>query len=151
MKLNEKVAMLIDGEAVPDPTECFAVPESDSIIDCVHPVTGKTCIYGKTLEDVQQEEPGAIRMTIDEFCERKALRQDVPVQWEDITEDRYYELMECLPPAAYADNGFLVGEPWDHHAGTGKPRYQACRIVNGQHQASHRPMTKAEFKGGISA
>lgn len=137
-------------QTTPYPTECIAVPGSDSIIDHIHPGTGKGWYSGKTIEELQAEERGAIRMTIDEFCERKALRQDVPVQWENITEERYYDLMECLPPAAYADNGFLVGEPWDHHAGTGKPRYQACRIVNDKYQASSRPMTKLEFKGGIA-
>ena len=40
-------------------------------------------------------------------------------------EERYREMMECLPPAAYRRDGFLVGEPQDHDAETGEPRYEA--------------------------
>ena len=147
MNLSEKPTMLIDGEIVPDPTECFAVPGQDSIIDCVHPVTGKTCIYGKTLEDVQQEEPKAVKMTVEQWAQEKAKRQDGELSWEPITEERYYEMLECLPPACYRDHGFLVGEPWDHHALTGAPRYQACIHTSDGYFASSRPMEKREFLG----
>ena len=129
-------------------TQCIAVPGADSIIDMIHPDTGKTMVYGKTLEDCQKEEPNAQLMHIDDFCREKAKRQDTPIEWEEITEERYMELLECLPPIMYGRNGwegFLVGEPWDHHAESGRPRYQACQIVGGRYFASTRPLTKPEF------
>lgn len=126
-------------------TECFAV-RGETMVDTISPVNGLTSIYGKTLADVQRDYPNAERMTIDEFCESKAKAQDTPITWEPTTEDRYYEMLACVPPAAYAEHGFLVGEPWDHHAGNGQPRYQAFIRKGSDYLASNRPMTKAEFK-----
>ena len=54
--------------------------------------------------------------------------------------------LECLPPAAWIGAAFLVGEPSDHHAGTGAPRFQACRYVAGVYEASSRPLTLDEFR-----
>lgn len=34
----------------------------------------------------------------------------------------------------------------DHHAGTGRPRYDAYIHKNGAYFVSSRPVTKAEFK-----
>ena len=34
--------------------------------------------------------------------------------WSEISEDDYYYLLEVLPPAAWKDNAFMVGEPWTH-------------------------------------
>jgi hypothetical protein len=134
---------------IPRPHECFAV-RGMTIIDLIHPVTGRSAVYGKTLEDCQREYPGAERMTIEEFCRDKAARQDTPVEWEPITEERYNYYHECLPPAAGGYSRFLVGEPIDHHAETGKPRYQACRVRDGQYEASNRPLTIAEFKSEVA-
>ena len=147
MSTTEKIAALIEGQSIPEPTECFAI-RGRTMIDVIHPITGKTAIYGKTLEECKREKgyEQAERMTIDEFCQSKAAVQDVAVIWEPITEERYYELLECVPPAAFGAGGFLVGEPWDHHALTGRPRYQACIHNGDQYLASSRPLTKAEFK-----
>ena len=147
MDTIDKIVMLGEGQSIPKPTECFAI-RGRTIIDVINPITGKTAIYGKTLEECRQEEgyEQAERMTIDEFCQSKAEAQDVPITWEPTTEARYYESLECLPPAAYGANGFLVGEPWDHHAMTGRPRYQAFIHNGDQYLVSSRPMTKAEFK-----
>ena len=120
------------------------------MIDLIHSDTHRTHINGKSLADCQAEPSYAgvktvERMTVEEFCQSKSAAQDVPVQWESITEERYYDLLECLPPAYYGAQGFLVGEPWDHHAMTGRPRYQACRCRQGVYEASNRPMTILEF------
>ncbi len=146
MSTIEKITDFLKAETSPYPVDCFAVPGSDSIIDTIHPVTGKGVYGGQTLEEVQQEEPLAVVMSVELFCEQKAARQDTPIEWHEITEEQYENWFECLPPAAYAENGFLVGEPFDHHAGSGKPRYQACRRVGGKYLASNRPLTKREFK-----
>ena len=132
-----------------DITECVAVPGANSIIDALHPVTGLALYSGKTVRALQAEEPGAVQMSIDAFLADKALRQNTPITWATITEEQYDDWLECLPPAAYRDRGFLVGEPTDHDAATGQPRYQACRISGNKFEASSRPMTINEFNGGI--
>ena len=148
MNTTEKITMLVDGHAIPEPHECFAVPGADWMIDCINPATGRTAIYGKTLEDCRQDPDyaGAERMTIDEFCRSKAALQDVPITWTETTEDRFDEMFEVLPPAYYHDSGFLVGEPYDHHAMTGRPRYQAYRRVGTRYEVANRPMTIQEFR-----
>jgi hypothetical protein len=127
-------------------TECFAV-RGKTMIDTIDSETGLTNIYGKTLEAVRAEPKysNAERMTIDEYCESKAAAQDTPITWEPTTEERYWEMLECLPPAAYIVEGFLVGEPYDHHATTGQPRYEAFIKRNGQYLHASRPMRKSEF------
>ena len=132
-------------------TECFAIP-GHTMIDTIDSETGLTHIYRKTLDDVRAEVhtwadySKAERMTIDAFRQSKADAQDTPITWELITEERYWEMLECLPPALWTGNGFLVGEPYDHHAITGQPRFQACMKKWNEHFASSRPMTKAEFR-----
>jgi len=118
------------------------------MIDLVHPLTGKTAIYGKTLEDCQADPDyaGAERMTIEEFCQSKAATQDTPISWEPVTEERYWDMLEVLPPAAMGHGGFLVGEPWDHHALTGRPRYAAYRCRGDVYETASRPMTIKEFR-----
>jgi hypothetical protein len=55
-------------------------------------------------------------------------------------------MLEVLPPAVMARGGFLVGEPWDHHALTGRPRYAAFVELGGRWFESTRPVTVAEFR-----
>lgn len=141
----EKLERLIEAERIL-PDHCFAVPGDHSIIDIVHPETGRGGYSNKTLDEIQAESPGAVVMPIAEFCRQKAERQDTPITWHSITKETYHELFECLPPAAYGEQSFLVGEPWDHHAVSGQPRYQACRYYQGNYEASSRPMTKQEFR-----
>ena len=129
----------------PEPCECFAIL-GDVIIDVINPGTGRTAVYGKTLEQCQTEHPNAQRMTIDAFCVDKGQRQDSPIQWEPITEQYFYHMLEILPPAMMNHAGFLVGEPWDHHAITGRPRYQAFCQCGDSFTQSNRPMTIAEFR-----
>ena len=129
--------------------ECFAV-RGVLLIDILRPGSDRTRYRNRTLAEVQEDPEYAKkvtveRMTLEAFCQSKSAAQDVPVQWESITEERYYDLLECLPPAYYGAQGFLVGEPWDHHAMTGRPRYQACRCRQGVYEASNRPMTILEF------
>ncbi len=126
--------------------ECFAVP-GVTIIDVLNPLTGLTVCFGRSLADCQAEYPGAIKMTVDAFCASKAAKQDSAVTWEETTEERWEDMLNVLPPACWPECGgaFLVGEPWDHHAVTGQPRYAAYRRQNGKFFTSSRPMAKLEF------
>ena len=78
MTTTDKIAAYVDGQAIPEPSECFAI-RGQIIIDVINPGTGLTAIYGKTLEDCRAEKgyEQAERMTIDEFCQDKAA-QDAP-------------------------------------------------------------------------
>lgn len=148
MSLQEKIVAYVEGQAIPDPTECFAVPGMDHIIDVINPTTNKTAIYGRTLEEVRQQ-PGnekAERMTIERYCREKAARQDAGFHWQEIDEREYDYLFECLPPILYGQLGFLVGETYDHHALTGRPRYTACIRRGSRFFRSSRPLTVQEFR-----
>jgi len=147
MSITEKIVAYVENQAIPEPTDCYAVPGEDSIIDVIHPATGLTVYCKETAEQIQARYPLAVRMTIQEFCDQKALRQDELVTWSTVTEETYYEMLECLPPAYMGNHGFLVGEPWDHHATTGRPRYAAYRHApTGYYWTASRPMTIQEFK-----
>lgn len=146
MSIEEKITQFLEAESSPYPTECYAVPGSDSIIDCIHPATGLTIYCHESADQIQQRYPNAIRMTIDAFCEQKAARQHTPITWREVTEARYYEMFEVLPPIIIAGKGFLVSEPWDHDAQTGTPRYAAFRFKNGKHETASRPMTVTELR-----
>jgi hypothetical protein len=144
MSTTRKIVAYVENERIPEPTDCYAIPGEESIIDVIHPVTGLTVYCHETLEQIQLRYPGAIRMTVDAFCEQKAARQHRPITWEPITEEKYYEMFEVLPPIIRG-NGFLVSEPWDHDAQTGAPRYGAYRHRGETYEAASRPMTVKEF------
>ena len=147
MNSTEKIVAFVDNVAIPETVDCYAVPGEDSIIDVIHPQTGLTVYCKETLEQIQARYPLAVRMTIADFCDQKAQRQNEPVTWSTVTEEVYYEMLECLPPAYRGNSGFLVGEAWDHHATTGQPRYAAYRHAqNGYYWTASRPMTVKEFK-----
>ena len=131
-----------------DFTECFAVPGARSMIDLVHPRTGRSAIYGLTLEQIRERAPedaGAVKMKVADWMAARAREQDSPITWTACTPAKYQEMLNVLPPAAWIGGGFLVGEPWDHHAGTGQPRFQAYRRRGALHEVSNRPLTRDEF------
>ncbi len=148
MNTTEKIKKLL---TVMDCEECFAVP-GRSIIDVIHPETGQSWYYGKTLEQIRAEtgNADAVRMTVDAFCADKAERQRTPVEWTPTTQAEYDEMLCCLPPEAVAGHGFLVGEPYDHDAGNGRPRFQAFRHAGGLFERSNRPITVEEFRRLLS-
>jgi len=124
---------------------CFASKATGTVVDVLRD-DGKTFYYGKTLEDVRREYPDAEKMTLDAFCTWKAEQQRTPIAWAETTEARFYDMLGCLPPAAYGGGGFLVGEPMDHDAGNGQPRYDAYRQVGERYLVASRPLTRAEFR-----
>lgn len=146
--LIKKMGQLEESVKWADCESCFAVPGASSMIDLVHPITEKTVVYGLTLEEVRQRkgDEKAVLMTVEEFCKSKAERQDVPIEWVETTEEKFYYALNVLPPATMANGGFLIGEPWDHHALTGRPRYSGYREFDGRYFVSNRAMTREEFR-----
>lgn len=150
MTVASKIECLLDK---PEATLCFAIP-GHTMIDEINPATGRSVCFDETLEQIQARYPGAAIMEIDAYCQSKAAAQDTPVVWTECTEEHFNESLEVLPPAIMTKHGFMVGEPWDHHALTGQPRFAAYRqIVNKgdgwcerRYYNASRPMTIAEFK-----
>jgi hypothetical protein len=131
-----------------DCTDCYAVPGAGSIIDVIDPRTDLTWCYQKTAADIAAQEPGAVRMTIEEWTTAQAARQRTPWAWEPSTAERYQDMLDVLPPAYWQGGVFAVGEPADHDAGTGRPRYDAYRQQGDRYFVSTRPVTIAELKAG---
>lgn len=128
-----------------DTRRCFAV-RGETCIDLIGE-NGLTVCYGRTLEEVRFEYPDAEEMSLDEFCQSKAAKQDTPWLWEDSTEAVYEDMLGVLPPAAMAFGAFLVGEPYDHHATTGQPRFSGfMRDGGGKFFETSRPIRFEEFK-----
>lgn len=131
---------------------CIASKAEGNMIDLIHPDTGLTVCFSKTLEQVQKEYPDAEVMTVDAFCQWKAEQQHAPIAWNATTEEEYNNMLNCLPPALWLGRAFLMGEPWDHDASNGQPRFAAYRVLNdGTCQVASRPMTRTEFRTAIRA
>lgn len=125
----------------------LAVPGANSVIDFVHPATGLSCVNGETLEQIRLRHPEAELLLLDDYMNAKIARQNTPIEWLDSDVDTYGEQRDCLPPEAYSTDysAFMVGEPWDHSAETGQPRFIAYRKHAGKYQRASRPMTVKEF------
>ena len=65
--------------------------------------------------------------------------------WNKTTEEKYWEMLEVLPPAIMTGNGFLVGEPLDHNS-AGQPRYEAFVEKGGEFYVAAEAMTVADFR-----
>jgi hypothetical protein len=61
-----------------------------------------------------------------------------------VTKERYWEMLEILPPAVWLNGGFLVGEPWRHND-EGLPMYAAFTTRNGRYYEHSEPMTVSDF------
>ena len=144
--ITDKIERLI---AHDEPTHCFAYADHRGVIDTINPETGRSLYGGLTLEEIRTKYPDAIQCTLDEHCAAKAAKQDTPISYTETTYDRWSEMLEVLPPAAMDDGCFLVGEPWDHHAQSGKPRFEAYMSHSGRYWVSTRPMTRAEFAAEV--
>lgn len=134
-----------------DSTHAFAVPGASNFIDCIHPVTGLSWWDGHNLEEIQARYPGAQIVEISQWCKELGARQDSPVEWSETTEEQYWEMLEAVPPACMLAGSFLVGEPWDHHAVSGLPRFHAYLKRGNEYLASNRPLTIPEFKSIVTA
>ena len=134
--------------AAPTALRCFASKACETIIDTVNPETGLTWCYGRTLARCREEYPDAEEMTVEAFCAWKAARQRTPITWSETTEEAFIDALEVLPPAAAIQGyrAFLLGEPCDHDALTGAPRYDGFRRDAARYYRSSRPMTCREFR-----
>lgn len=79
-----------------DFTHVIALPGALHCIDCVHPETGRTFIHGQTLEEVQERHPGAELVPWEIVSQRR--RAHYIKGPEEITAERWLELLEVLPP-----------------------------------------------------
>ena len=66
------------------------------------------------------------------------------------TEDRYWEMLEILPPAVMDGKGFLVGEPWTHRQCTvsdrpDQPAFAAFFKSGNRFYEAEKPMTIPEY------
>lgn len=71
---------------------------------------------GETLEELQERYPGA-RLADKEEVQKlfdQYIADMVSEPFEEIDEERYYELMNCVPPARSSHNWFFVGEPYQY-------------------------------------
>lgn len=127
---------------------CFWVPGQHNIIDMARD-DGLSATFGQTLAEVQERYPDAVYGPFEDYVAAKSADQDVPVTWAEVTEERFYDMLEVLPPAWMGRGGFLVGEPWDHHARTGQPRFAAFVQRAKKFYEASRPMTVAEFKTAV--
>jgi hypothetical protein len=136
-----------------DCTDCFASRSKQTIIDVLHPNTGRTVCFGRTLEDVRKEYPDAEHMPVAAFCDWKAQQQRTPITWNEITAEHFDEMLNVLPPADHnaSYTAFIVGEAYDHDAGNGQPRYQAFHTKGERYFQSSRPMTRAEFRAELQS
>jgi hypothetical protein len=127
---------------------CFVSKARGTVIDVLR--DGRTQCFGKTLEQCRGRYPDAEEMTLDDFCAWKASRQRTPITWQETTKGKFNQMLEILPPAAMFGGGFLVGEPMDHDAGNGRPRFEAYRQRGATFQVASRPLTLAEFTREIA-
>lgn len=134
------------GEVCRLATHAWAVPGDAHMIDVVNPATGRTAIFAKTPEQVRAEFPGAELVEIAAWLAAKAAAQDKPFHWWPATREQYEEALNVLPPVGWDGYSFCVGEPWDHHAVTGRPRFQAFRRLGDRFERSSRPITVAELE-----
>ena len=147
MNITEKIENVV---TMSDCERCFASKDRATIIDTIHPETGLSWCYGKTLAQCREEYPDAKEMSVDEFCAWKAAQQRTPIEWTPTTEARFCDMLGCLPPALMLRGGFLVGEPFDHDAGNGQPRFQGFRRRGDVYEVGNRPMTRAEFRSEMA-
>ena len=66
------------------------------------------------------------------------------MNWIEITENEYMDVLEVLPPALRLGHGFLFDEPTIHKEG--RPCYSPYLCIYGRYYAGSEPMTNAEFR-----
>ena len=71
--------------------------------------------------------------------------------WKEVTEERYYEMLDLLPPAIFLYYGFLVGEPWTERQCSRRthltlPAFQPFVFRDGRYYEGDAPLTVPEFK-----
>jgi hypothetical protein len=134
-----------------DCTQAFAEPGADSMIDLIDPTTGRSICCNENLEQIRLRYPTAEIVEVAHFLVQKAHRQDTPIEWTEVTEDQYEDMLNVLPPAFWERGLFLVGEPSDHHAISGRPRFAAYRQAGGKYFTASRPMMVGECRAFLES
>ena len=129
-----------------EPHKVIAKRGEASFVDYISEDTGLTRVNGTPIAEVLRERPGYEVMTVDEWRDAAATAQNAEIAWVQITQERYEDYRDCVPPAVMRASGFLVGEPFDHCVRTGRARYTACKEVGDKFYASSRPVTAVEFR-----
>lgn len=65
--------------------------------------------------------------------------------WKEVTEERYWDMMEVLFPTEQIGDAFLIGEPYSSDD-DGNPTYFAFRKLGPVYQESLEPMTVKQFR-----
>lgn len=65
--------------------------------------------------------------------------------FKKVTQDKYWDMLGCVPPACQTGYGFLVGEAMNHNS-QGMPRFTAFVENNTGFYESVGPMTVLQFK-----
>lgn len=72
------------------------------------------------------------------------------MKWKEITEERYMEALEVLPPAVWLSKGFLLGEPETHRkchvCGAYCPAFAPFISHGGKFYEGLQNMTPLEFR-----
>jgi len=123
----------------------FAAPGQRNIIDECHPHTWRGIYSGDTLEEIQERYPSAYIVEIDDWSQKKEQEQRTHIEFVDVTEEVYWQMLECLPPRKMRNGCFLVGEPMDHMASSGEATYSMYVKKGNTFQESSRAVTIAEF------
>jgi hypothetical protein len=66
------------------------------------------------------------------------------MNWIEITETEYLDVLESLTPALQLDHGFLFDEPTIQRGG--RPCYSPYLRIYGHYYAGSEPMTHVEFR-----
>ena len=136
----------LQSELIYDFQECYALPDFRCMQDVIHPITGLTMSYQKSEADMVKQHPTILRMTVEAFCQKKAELQNAPVEWMPTDQATYYDRLEALPPEFMDGSRFLLGEPMDHCAKSGLPRFEGYYARNGRYFYTSRPVTVRDFK-----
>lgn len=69
------------------------------------------------------------------------LREISENEWEEITEERYYDLLGCVPPEWQEGYAFAVGEPLCHMT-NGEAVHECCIEIDGQFYSKPFPVSQ---------
>jgi hypothetical protein len=70
----------------------------------------------------------------------------VSVQWADIPENRYWDMLGAVPPLIHDAGAFLMGEPVEIDPASGNQTYLAFRWLAGDtFQEASQPLTIEQF------
>lgn len=86
-----------------DIRQVFYVPGKPGIIDAVNPDTGRGLYGGRTLEEIQRENPGAVVADVGvAIAANEALFREPPVE---MSEAAWREALDVLPPVGWTSSG----------------------------------------------